>query len=451
VSINRFGSIASLFALLLLIAAPVSGQQTLAVRGGTLLTGTGQTIEGGTVIIRDGKIVAVGAEVDIPVDARVIDATDKVVMPGFVEAHSSEGMSQANETNPNVPYVSVMDSIDPSRPYFDEARRNGVTCVAVVPGNSTMIGGQAAVLKTGGEFVEDMVLKRDAGIKISLQPIGSASRMGHLAALRKALQDARDDGAGNSDESEDADDDEEDDDDDEGEGEEEDDEAESGRERGRDLDDASRAELNKAMKLLVSGQIPAIIYCDRAMDVPQALALIEEFGLQPVLVLGKDCYKAAKLVAESGFPVILDDELVFRESDERTAEDRKVVLPQVFREQGVNFAFQTARGSQDTLGRNYLWYQAATAVKYGMPRDEALRSLTLLPATILGVDQFVGSLETGKDGDLVILSGDPLNVDTWVETTIVNGQVVYEKQTDQTLKRLLGTAGDTDADMNRDN
>ena len=101
--------------------------------------------------------LAIKGDVDIPIEAKVIDATGKVVMPGFVEAHSSEAMSQANETNPNVPYVSVMDSIDPMRPYFDSARRNGVTSVAVVPGNSTMIGGQASVIKTGGEFIEYMV------------------------------------------------------------------------------------------------------------------------------------------------------------------------------------------------------------------------------------------------------------------------------------------------------
>ena len=99
-------------------------------------------------------------------------------------------MSQANETNQNVPYVSVIDSIDPMNSYFTQARRNGVTSVAITPGNTTMIGGQAAVIKTGGEFVDYMVLKSDAGLKISLRPV-SGSRMGHLAKLRKAFDDAK--------------------------------------------------------------------------------------------------------------------------------------------------------------------------------------------------------------------------------------------------------------------
>ena len=192
------------------------------------------------------------------------------------------------------------------------------------------------------------------------------------------------------------------------------------------------------MQQLISGQMPAFIYCENAMDVTQALDLVKEYQLTPILVLGKDCHKAAKLVAESGHPVILDSTLVFWESNPRTDEDTKHVLTQAFRDHDVEFAFQVARSNNNTLGNNYLWYQAATAVKYGMPIEKALEALTLLPAKFLGVDRFVGSLDVGKDGDVVILTGDPLKIDTWVETTIVNGQVVYERENDETLKRLLG-------------
>jgi imidazolonepropionase-like amidohydrolase len=167
-----------------------TAQKPLAIKGGKIITMAGDTIENGTILFRDGKIIDVGVDLKIPVEAKVIDATGKVVMPGFVESHSSSGMSQPNETNPLVPYVSVLDSIDPMNSYFNEARRNGVTTVAITPGNSTMIGGQAAVIKTGGEFVDEMVLKPDAGVKISLRPV-KGSRMSHLAKLRKALDDAK--------------------------------------------------------------------------------------------------------------------------------------------------------------------------------------------------------------------------------------------------------------------
>jgi imidazolonepropionase-like amidohydrolase len=444
-----------------LVSSVANAQKPLAIKGGKIITMNGDPIENGTILFRDGKIVDVGLDLKIPVEAKVIDATGKVVMPGFVEPHSSSGMSQANETNPLVPYVSVLDSIDPMSTYFVDARRNGVTSVAITPGNSTMIGGQAAVIKTGGEFVDDMVLKPDVGVKISLQPV-SGSRMSHLANLRKALDDAKRKMEGKNDAKQANDD----------KGEETQPVSGRGRRGGRpespreDSDGAIQddpketekektdpkkeepvkpeSELDKAMFALLSGKLPAIIYCDQAMDVGQALRLIKEYNLTARLVLGKECYKAAAEVAKSGLPVILDDTLVFWEEDPRTKEETKIVLPQIFRDHNVKFAFQVGRENSSTLGTTYLWYQAATCVKYGMPEQEALEALTILPAKFLGVDKFVGSIEKGKDGDVIILSGDPLKVGTWVETTIVGGDVVYEREKDEQLKRLLGQEPDSE-------
>lgn len=430
---------------LLTVAQDALAQKSLAIKGGKIITMNGEPIENGIILLRDGKIADIGADLKIPVEARVIDASGKVIMPGFVEPNSSSGMSQANEANQNVPYVSVLDSIDPMNSYFRQARRNGVTSVAITPGNSTMIGGQAAVIKTGGEFVDYMVLKSDAGIKISLRPV-SGSRMGHLAKLRKALEDAKQkmkagDTAKNADkgdqkkvssktvEEKKSDDSQTDDNKQE-------------TKKPEKPSEKSKSELDKAMLALLSGKLPAIIYCERAMDVAQALRLVKEYNLKARLVLGRDCYKAAKQVAQSGLPVILDSTLVFWEEDPRTKEETKIILTEVFRDHDVEFTFQVARNASTTLGSNYLWYQAATAVKYGMPNQEALAALTILPAKFLGVDHLVGSLEKGKDGDLIILSGDPLKVDTWVEKTIVNGEVVYEREKDEQLKRLLGEAED---------
>lgn len=375
------------------------GAQELAIKGGRILTMAGEPIDGGTVLIRDGKITAVGEKLDIPIDAMVIDATGKTIMPGFVESHSSAAMSQSNETNPNVPYLTVMDSIDPMRAYFHDARSNGVTTVAVVPGNATMIGGQGAVIKTGGTFVEDMVLMRNAGVKISLKPLNEASRMGHLAALRLELDQAK--------------------------------------KLLDDEDDGPPDPKKEALVSMVGGKIPAFIYCESAMDVAPALQLAADYDLKSILVLGRKCYLAASEIAESGQPVILDSTLVFWETDPRTGSDKKIVLTKIFQEAGVPFTFQVAASTTSTLGNNFLWYQAACAVKYGMPVQKALEAITLLPARILGVDKFVGSLEPGKDADIVILTGDPLLLDTWVETTIVGGKVVYERGKDRKLKRLL--------------
>src|SRR5437764_13895867 len=139
------------FALALALAAtgPLAAQERLAVKAGKVIPVAGPPIENAVILVRNGKVEAIGKNLPIPSEAKVIDATGKVVVPGFIEAHSSRGMDQSNETNPNVPFLSVVDAIDPSQEYFEEVRRNGSTTVAVVPGNNTMVGGEAAVVKTG--------------------------------------------------------------------------------------------------------------------------------------------------------------------------------------------------------------------------------------------------------------------------------------------------------------
>ena len=451
---------------LLAAHAGASAQEQLAIKGGRILPVGKPPIEGGVILIRDGKIQAVGGKgLPIPADYKVIDAAGKVVMPGFIEAHSSRGMDQANERNNNVPFLSVVDAIDPGQEYFEDCLRNGVTTVAVVPAEATMIGGQAAVIKTAGSYVEQMIVKRHAGIKISLRPTDGRSRMSHLASLRKELDGARDalqdqlakpkaaaaaparkpaapaaptaapcpekvaeptqpeppPGGENA----------------------------GGAAQGQG-DAAARRE---ALLRLLRGEMPAFIYCDAAMDVPQALKLVKEYKLKAVLVLGHNCHKAAKLVAASKLPVILGPTLVFWETDARSGEDRKIVLPKIYREAGVPLTFQVtgmaggnlfrAPDLPATLGTNFLWYQAATAVKYGMPKEEALEAITLRPAKLLGIDALAGSVEPGKDADLVILTGDPLKLTTWVQTTLVRGKVVYERDKDRKLRQLLPGARET--------
>ena len=174
------------------------------------------------------------------------------------------------------------------------------------------------------------------------------------------------------------------------------------------------------------------------MDVGQAIRIVDEYKLNAVMILGRDCYKAAEMLKKTGKTVILDPTLVFWETDQQTREDKKIVIPQMMMKAGVPFVFQTDNsGTRQTLGSGFLWYQAATCVKYGMSESDALRALTLTPAELLGVDGFVGSIEPGKDADLIILSGSPLSASTWVEKTLVAGEVVYDRDEDQKLKRLL--------------
>jgi imidazolonepropionase-like amidohydrolase len=444
------------FALALALAAagPLAAQERLAVKAGKVIPVAGPPIENAIILVRNGKVEAIGKNLPIPSEAKVIDATGKVVVPGFIEAHSSRGMDQSNETNPNVPFLSVVDAIDPSQEYFEECRRNGVTAVAVVPGNNTMFGGQAAVVKTAGTFVDEMVVKRSVGIKISLKPVGDRNRMGHFATLRKELDAARDGiatekkpeagspstsssaAAGDADGASDT------------------------QPRGRrgqggaapaaPTEGSDATLVREALTKLLKGDALAFIYCELAMDVPHAIKLAQEYKLKAVLVLGPDCHKAVRQVAAAKLPVVLDPTLVFWETDPRTAEEKQVILPKVYREAGVPVTFQVsgiAAGSlfrapslPPTLGTNYLWYQAATAVKYGMPADEALAAITLRPAQVIGLDKTLGTIEPGKDADFAILTGDPLKLDTWVDKTVIGGKVVYEREQDRRLKNLLKPA-----------
>jgi imidazolonepropionase-like amidohydrolase len=441
-------------AILCLAGGSLAAQERLAIKGGKVLPVAGPAIENGVVLIRNGKIEAVGKDVAIPSDAKVIDATGKVVVPGFIEAHSNRGTDRPNETNPSVPFLSVIDAIDPSADYFEECRRTGVTSTAVVPGNATMFGGQAAVVKTAGMYIDEMIVKRAAGIKISLRPMQDRNRMGHIAQIRKALDDAKEMVAEDS--KADAKP-----------------ETKPAAEKPVDRSDSAATDtqppprrgnrqanrtprpgeapdaalVSEALAKMLRGDMLAFIYCELAMDVPQAIKLVNDYKLKGVLVLGQECHKAIAQVAASKLPVVLDPTMVYWETDARSGEEKQVVLPKLYRDAGISVTFQVtgfaagnlfrAPSLPPTMGSNYLWYQAATAVKYGMPADEALAAITLRPAQTIGVGSQLGSIEPGKDADLVILTGDPLKLDTWVQTTIIGGKVVYEREQDRKLKALL--------------
>jgi imidazolonepropionase-like amidohydrolase len=443
------------YAIFICLAAvcPLAAQDQIAIKGGRILPVVGPPIDHGVILIKKGKIEAVGANVEVPAGAKVIDATGKVVIPGLVESHSTRGMDQTNETNPNVPFLSVVDAIDPSQDYFEECRRQGITTVAIVPGNATMFGGQGAIVKTAGMYIDDMIVKRSVGIKISLRPVGDRNRMGHVATIRKELDAARDavaskkktaDAGRPADGNRDADpaptvagD---------------SDTQQRGRRGGAgrgmaNNDPVDAALVREALAKLIKGELIAYIYCELAMDVPQAIKLVNEYKLKAVLVLSQDCHKAVKQIAAAKLPVVLEPTLVFWETDQRTGEEKHIVLPKIYRDAGIPFTFEVTGGAAGTLfraanlpptiGSNYLWYQAATAVKYGMPADEALASISLRPAQTIGIGNSIGSIEKGKDADLAILTGDPLKLDTWVDKTIIGGKVVYERENDQKLKALL--------------
>ena len=388
-------------------AAPV--RKKLAVEAGRIITIAGKDIKNGVILIEDGTIKAVGTDVEIPWDAFVIEAKDKVVMPGFVIAHTSSGLDRANENMPEVPFISTFDSIDPISTFFEDSLRDGVVAMLVLPGNNTLLGGTGTLVKPYGRTVEAMLIKRYTGLKISLQPSRNTSRMGHMQRFRRYVSDLKD-------------------------------YLKEYEQRKTDAEEEKKPfdeEIDvtkQSMVDLLNKKLTAFIYCNRAADVPKAIEIQKTHGLKSVLVLGTDCYKAAGLIARSKLPVILDSQLIVWETNEQTNEEEMKVIPMIFHKAGVKFAFQT---DTSQYGRRYLWYQAATAVKHGMKRTEALKSITLYPAQFIGVDNRLGSIQAGKEATLIFLTGDPLDAQSWVDQVMISGEIVYERAKDERLKKLL--------------
>lgn len=428
-------------------ASKVHAQEVLAVEAGRIVSGVADDIENGVLLIKNGKVIDVGKDIEVPVSARVLKFPDAVVVPGFIECHSSAGLRSSNEYVPEVPYISVMDGIDPNSRSFSDALRGGITAIHVIPGNSTRIGGQGAVLRPVGGVVDAMVIKAPSAIKISLLPSLGESRMTHMAALRNAflslyneldrLVPAKPGEPITVGEAGDVD----------------------LRSlllprpdwKSFDFDKVPEDKIDDKKKPLVDlvrGKIPAFIYCPRAADVFKAFELMDVHGIRGTLVLGPDAHRTVPALAarKDLGPVILDPALELRREDTGTGDERLYETGRIFFDAGVRFAV-SARGSSSFHSRtrsvfsrdgaSHLWYQAARLVRQGLPRDEALRAITLHPAIILGLEHRMGSIEKGKDANFTVFTGDPLDVRSWVDRVFIEGRQVYGRNEDRDLKELL--------------
>jgi imidazolonepropionase-like amidohydrolase len=388
-------------------AAPV--RKKIAIEAGKIITISGKEISNGTILIEDGKIKAVGKKADIPWDAFVIEAKNQVVMPGHVLAHTYRGLESANEIIQEVPFLSTFDAIDPMQSFFEDSLRDGVVAMLILPGNNTLLGGTGTVVRPHGRIVEDMLVKAYTGLKISMRPSRSTSRMGHMRSFRKYMSDLKT-------------------------YKKEFDQRQADAKAAKKPFDEELDSRKQPMFDLLDHTLRAFVYCDKAADVIKALEIRDQYKLDMVLVLSPDCYKAAPLIAKSKVPVILDAQLIVWETDEQTQAEQRKVIPAIMHKAGVKFAFQT---DTSNYGTRYLWHQAAQAVKYGVKREEALKAITLYPAQFIGIDDRFGSIEPGKDASLLFLTGDPLDAQTWVDKVMVSGDIIYEKAKDLRLRKLM--------------
>ncbi len=400
----------------------------IAITNGRVMTITNGTLEKGTVLIENGKIAAVGENLEVPTEAEVIDAAGKVVMPGLIDAHCHVGVfndgvgyeyADGNEmTDPITPHLRALDALHPENMAFPDLVAAGVTTVLTGPGSANIVGGQWICIKTVPRpSVEEMVLLEPAGMKMALgenprrvyggQQKTPSTRMGNAAALRAALVDAQNymekwrryeqDKA------------------------EYDQKAAAGDKDAKAPTPPERNLKHEALAKVLRREMKARVHAHRADDMLTAIRIAEEFNLDLTLEHATEGYKIAEILAQKGIPVTVGPILFSRvkyELKEMTPRN-----PGLLAKAGVKMAIQT----DEMSAVKYLSINAALAVREGMPEEEALRAITINPAEIIGVQDRVGSLESGKDADVVIFSGHPFDYRTVAEKVFVNGEIVYQR------------------------
>ena len=412
------------------LAAQSLSAQTVLLENGKVIPVAGDAIEKGSVLIKNGRIEAVGEKIDAPFDATVIDCEGKVIFPGMIDAHTWRGLDVPNESPGVTPFLNVYDAIDPSQLFFEDSLRDGVLSIHVSPGNNTVIDGLTRVVHPIGLTPEQMTTAADVAMKLSVSPKNGFDRMRQMATFREAFRQLDDEMAQLAEKK--------------FEDKLREDKKdlsvppEEAREKGKELiEPEDIPDKNRNLLLLTQGKMQNFVYCGAAMDVPAAIRLAKAHGFfeQSVFVLGSEAFKAVDVLKDAARPVVLDEKLMHVEADALTGEEKKTFVPKIIDDAGLKFALQRRWGS--TLGERYLWYQAARCVREGVSRDHALKSITLWPAEMLGLGERLGSLEKGKDANVLVLSGDPLEMTTWVELGFVQGEKVYDKAEDIRLNRLF--------------
>jgi imidazolonepropionase-like amidohydrolase len=382
-----------------------------AIVGGYVVPVDGDPIDGGTVLIEDGKIVAVGkdANVDVPEDAEVIDASGSWVLPGFIDAHAHLGVHEEGEgwsgndtnemTDPNGARFRAIDGIDPFEVGFDDALAGGVTSVVIKPGSGNPIGGQTIGVKTWGRTAFDIVFAESVSVKSALgenpkRVYGDkgktpSTRLGVASIIRDAFTSARNYAA----------------------------QREHARAEGKPFDvDLSKETLAKVL----DGELFWDQHVHRADDMVTAIRLADEFGYKLVINHGTEGHLIADLIAERDIPIILGP--LFTSRSKVEVRNRTLRSAGILARAGVRIAITT---DHPVVPINFLVYQAALAVKDGLDPDVALRALTVNPAAMLALDDKVGALKPGLDADVVIWSGDPLDVMNRAMRVFVRGKDVY--------------------------
>lgn len=400
-------------------AVAVHGQ-TVAITGGTVYTVSGAPIQNGTVLIRDGKIVAVGANVTVPADAQRIDATGKIVTPGLIDASTQLGLVEisgepstrdqnARGTDGVAAAFRSWDGLNSESVMWAPARNEGVTSAVVAPSGG-LIGGQASVVDLVDGTTMQMIRRAPVAMIAQVDDprgAGTGARGELLGKLRNLIEDVKYYQAHRSD---------------------------YDRAASRSLS-APRADL-EAMIPVVEGKLPLVIDAERVDDIRGALRLAKEYNLKIMIAGGAEAWLAADELAAAHVPVIAGAMNNIPTSFETLNQRQENVG--ILSNAGVQLAIigNNGDGDEESFNVRNVKYEAGNAVAYGMSHDAALRAVTLAPAEMFGVADHVGSLQVGRDANVVVWSGDPFEFSTTVQHVFIHGkEVMAPSRQDMLIKR----------------
>src|SRR5882762_5543523 len=386
-----------------------------------IFTLAGSAVEDGTLIIHDGKIAAVGVGLDIPAGAQVIDATGLQVYPGFFDSITQMGLREigavsatvdSNETGSYNPDVVAATAVSPSSEHIPVTRAAGITQVLAVPGSGGfdsagsggVIGGQASAIHLAGWTIDEMLIKKSAAMVLNWPEIETRTfDFATFSRKEKPYSDAKQEYDKQVNEITDW--------------------LERARHYAQAMEKGSVARYDRDLKLealtpVVRGELPLLVFADRSREIRAAADFCDKQRLRMILAGGSEAYKVKDLLRSKGVPVILRPVLTLP-LDEDDPYDRLLSQPAELAAAGVKFAFASFDNSfARRLGQN-----AANAVAYGLPYDEALKAVTLYPARIFGLDGQIGTLEQGKLANIIVTNGDPLELTTDVKYLFIKGQL----------------------------
>jgi len=386
----------------------------ILIKNGLIRPVTSPDIPGGDILVDGGKIAAIGVNLEAPEGAQIIDATGLLVTPGFVDGHCHIGMHEeasrweGNDTNessdPITPQVRAIDSINPMDEAFDTALRGGVTTAVTGPGSANVIGGTFCAMKLYGDCVDDMLIKEPVAMKIAFgeNPKGAygqsgkkapVTRMMTAALLRETLKKAQ--------------------------------------RYMEEVDEAAQDETKKrpfdmkleAMLPVMRGEIPLKSHAHRADDILTSIRIAKEFGVKITLDHCTEGHLIPHHLADFGAPVLVGPS--FGSKTKQELKEKSFETAGILNQAGLNVSIIT---DAPVIPLNYLPLCAGLAVREGLSVQAAWEAITINPAKVAGIDDRVGSLEAGKDADIVLFEGDPLrDIGARAKLVLVNGETAYER------------------------